>query len=88
MASAQEAPQLARWVRHTHVSVCSFWPTPLAKDGARGGLTEAALERRMENSRTGVSLPEALGGPTNPEWLEWLMGFPAGWTDVEPSETP
>jgi hypothetical protein len=27
-------------------------------------------------------------GPTNPEWLGWLMGFPAGWTDTEPSVMP
>lgn len=24
----------------------------------------------------------------NPEWVEWLMGFPIGWTDLEGSETP
>ena len=22
----------------------------------------------------------------NPEWVEWLMGFPRGWTEVEPVE--
>lgn len=29
-----------------------------------------------------------LGGPSNPTWVEWLMGFPEGWTDVGDSETP
>lgn len=29
-----------------------------------------------------------LGGSLNPEWVEWLMGFPDGWTDLGPSETP
>lgn len=24
----------------------------------------------------------------NPEWVEWLMGFPIGWTDLEDLETP
>jgi hypothetical protein len=24
----------------------------------------------------------------NPAWVEWLMGFPIGWTDLEDSETP
>jgi hypothetical protein len=31
------------------------------------------------------------GNPTgklNPTWVEWLMGFPLGWTDLEDSETP
>jgi len=26
-------------------------------------------------------------GKPNPVWVEWLMGFPANWTDLEPSET-
>ena len=24
----------------------------------------------------------------NPEFLEWMMGYPSGWTEVKPSETP
>jgi DNA (cytosine-5)-methyltransferase 1 len=27
------------------------------------------------------------GGRLNPTWVEWLMGFPTGWTDLEDSET-
>ena len=27
-------------------------------------------------------------GPLSPQFVEWLMGFPDGWTDCEPSETP
>ena len=27
-------------------------------------------------------------GPMNPAWVEWLMGFPTGWTDLSASETP
>ena len=26
-------------------------------------------------------------GKLNPMWVEWLMGFPLGWTDCEDSET-
>ena len=28
------------------------------------------------------------GGQLNPNWVEWLMGFPIGWTDLKDSETP
>jgi hypothetical protein len=28
------------------------------------------------------------GGQLNPTWVEWLMGFPLGWTALEPSATP
>ena len=24
----------------------------------------------------------AIGGSLNPTWVEWLMGFPLGWTDL------
>jgi hypothetical protein len=27
------------------------------------------------------------GGKLNPEWVEWLMGWPMGWTGLQPLET-
>ena len=27
-----------------------------------------------------------VGGTLNPMWVEWLMGWPVGWTDCEPLE--
>jgi hypothetical protein len=51
-----------------------LWPTPLARDhkgvGMKGQLP------------TTVSQWEG-SGSLNPEWVEWLMGFPIGWTDLE-----
>jgi hypothetical protein len=32
--------------------------------------------------------PEELNGALNPTWVEWLMGFPLGWTDLAASATP
>lgn len=23
------------------------------------------------------------GGQLNPDWVDWLMGFPVGWTDID-----
>jgi hypothetical protein len=31
---------------------------------------------------------KAVGGSLNPTWVEWLMGFPLGWTDLGRSATP
>ena len=30
----------------------------------------------------------AMLGPLNPEWCEWFMGFPIGWTESLPSDEP
>lgn len=57
-----------------------MWPTPLARDWKGPGFGDdlpAALARRGETS-----------GALNPTWVEWLMGYPLGWTDCEHSETP
>jgi hypothetical protein len=66
--------QLAQWAPHTHGPDCSRWPTMTARDATRGAGWDGP----------GRPLSETVGGPVNPTWAEWLMGFPAGWTDVEP----
>jgi hypothetical protein len=30
----------------------------------------------------GPSLDVVAGGQLNPNWVEWLMGLPIGWTDL------
>ncbi|MNJ00557.1 hypothetical protein D3C73_1599170 [compost metagenome] len=30
----------------------------------------------------GNNQPELVGGQLNPNWVECLMGFPIGWTDI------
>jgi hypothetical protein len=60
-----------------------MWPTPAARDSRT--LKGA---KRGPNSEGGTPLPVAVGGTLNPRWVEWLMGFPDGWTDSEGSGTP
>lgn len=43
------------------------------------------FQRRGGRSTPG-ELAKLAGGVPNPEWIESLMGFPIGWTDVEGSE--
>jgi hypothetical protein len=38
--------------------------------------------------RSQVAATEGRLGTLSPEWQEWLMGFPAGWTDLSASATP
>ena len=50
-----------------------MWPTPrkfMHKD--------ATIDRGKGN------LGEVVGGQLNPMWVEWLMGWPLGWTDLKP----
>ena len=71
-----------------------MWPTPSANDCKPAGRVEV-LEYRQQNRRTTVQRlraaatePDLIGGALNPTWVEWLMGFPTGWTDLNASETP
>lgn len=65
-----------------------MWPTPCASDHRdRGGPKDASIQRRKAIGKS-IELSMTVDGPLNPEWVEWLMGFPMGWTDLKPSETP
>ena len=58
----------------------SRFPTPCARD-YRSGKGKSQAER---GKKTGPNLPQFLGGTLNPPWVEWLMGWPLGWTDLKP----
>ena len=58
-------------------ALMEMFPTPTSRDWRSGKASLATMER---NSRP---LSEAIGGSLNPPWVEWLMGFPTGWTDLE-----
>ena len=65
------------------------WPTPVASMSK--GSSPAALTRRSGADRSNDRLDHAVmalhGGHLNPEWAEWLMGWPIGWTDLRPLAT-
>jgi DNA (cytosine-5)-methyltransferase 1 len=62
------------------------WPTPKTSDAKRG-------DSNSERNRNTPCLPTEVHiragttsqqtGKLNPTWVEWLMGFPTGWTDLE-----
>ena len=52
------------------------WPTPRAADGTTGKSSERAVREGRSNNMLGT----AVGGTLNPAWVEWIMGFPLGWT--------
>jgi hypothetical protein len=63
-----------------------LWPTPRAAQAEARNHTVYSREfgkpQNLEN-RIAQRDPSAIGGKLNPMWVEWLMGFPLGWTDLE-----
>jgi len=51
-----------------------MYPTPDAGAAKGRGASSAEIRTR-------------LGGSLNPTWVEWLQGYPLGWTDCGDSET-
>ena len=70
----------------TLTGVAQLWPTPRASDGSKGIRTpEGAARVRERRRHYGLDLQTAVGsGQLNPEWVEWLMGYPIGWTELKP----
>jgi hypothetical protein len=76
--------QISGQFRRDMAKAMQQWPTPTVNGNtnrlARAKRAAMACARRSWTGR-GVS------GPLNPTWVEWLMGWPLGWTDLEPLAT-
>jgi len=80
-------PRGQMWPTIARKEALKNFPTPTATDGRRGVETP---EKKAQRNQTGVTLNDALqapGGQLNPNWVEWLMGWPVGWTDLKPLGT-
>jgi hypothetical protein len=53
-----------------------MWPTPTTQDAKNNG-------GPSQHKRNTKPLNAEVGGPLNPQWVEWLMGYPEGWTDLK-----
>ena len=64
-----------------------MWPTPNASDNRdRGCMEDPSVQRRIKIGKQ-IGLSTAVkdtrqAGTLNPTWVEWLMGFPLGHTDL------
>ncbi len=54
-------------------------PTPTVQDSENNA-------GRAQYLRNTYPLNVIAGGAMNPQWSEWIMGFPIGWTGLEPLE--
>ncbi len=74
-----------------------LWPTPRAMNtgGQPQPATGVGIHQRQRSDLPAMVKGEELmenpavpSGQLNPEWVEWLMGFPKGWSGLEPLEMP
>lgn len=84
--------QLQRSMRPTNANGYGWWPTPRASHGMTGRLRTPEAILRTQARRAECRLEDEVvlaegraGGYLNPLFVEWLMGFPIGWTALEPS---
>ena len=71
-------------------SFAAKFPTPQASDHRdRGNMSNPSVQRRVAIGKQ-ISLSQSVhptSGQLNPTWVEWLMGWPLGWTDLKPLGT-
>jgi hypothetical protein len=61
------------------VKAMEKWPTPTSHNSKKTNAPSESL-------RNTPTLASQAGGKLNPMWVEWLMGWPMGWTDLKPLE--
>jgi hypothetical protein len=61
-----------------HMAKHNLWPTPAARDYKDTGKSQSELNRNTPPLATHA------GGLLSPQWVEWLMGVPIGWTELRP----
>ncbi len=69
------------------LSAAVFYLTPMASDGYRSTLKPSAFspgtrDKNLASQMIYREQPVSDTAALNPDWVEWLMGFPKGWTDV------
>lgn len=62
----------------------SLWPTPTINGNYNRKGLSATSGDGLATAVNADQLPNQVGGSLNPEWVELLMGWPKGWTSLEP----
>ena len=85
----ENRPEADRMADGVHPGIHPAHPDPdsldvegrMSETVCGGGNYDNNLQSLLE------STPRGRIGPMNPNWIEWLMGFPIGWTELDPLET-
>ena len=73
--------------KHNLKGVVMFDPTPTTGAGMCGGTGNFQQLKKLQEAgkiteEERRSMSQGNGGQLNPDWVEWLMAFPPGWTDI------
>lgn len=63
----------------------SLLPTVTRRD-FRSDSCSPEFKAKADSHSRGKTLPWVLGGLLSPEFAEWMMGWPIGWTELKPLE--
>jgi len=68
-----------------------MWPTPSSRDGKGGYVGGRMRDGKISRDTLDVAVQatdnlDKQSGSLNPAFVEWLMGYPIGWTALKPSE--
>ena len=63
------------------------WPTPTARMHKGGGNSMTRKDGKSRSDMLDWAVEYQTGMRLNPTWVEWLMGWPLGWTDLKPLAT-
>jgi hypothetical protein len=63
-----------------------MWPTPTVRDYKDSGDNLNLYRHERQSGQLGIVVKrgDPTGGQLNPTFVEWLMGWPLGWTDLKP----
>ena len=81
--------KLERKERHKYGKDGFVWPTPTASQASKPIRFPSPSRTKKEHGydlqdKIGEIYPNLIGKRINPQFLEWLMGYPLGWTEPEP----
>ena len=84
-------PDGKRGMALSDLAAPKMWPTPTVSDYKGSGPTVVRKDGKNRlNDRLDYATEQRAqnGGQLNPAWVEWLMGYEIGHTDLKPSEMP
>lgn len=87
MSEAEAEAILGKSVWAAQGKIPAEWPTPTHGKLAGGQGAYNKIQSLFTEGKISEEERRAMvagnGGKLNPMWVEWLMGFPLGWTDLE-----